>query len=297
MSKSQNRRSLSGDVRDDRHVSLSDDQASYQDRTMTNNQGMVGDRSYLDESMTPIVTPMKQNQARMLTQSARPFSPSERLSNHLFVDNDSEMIQLNQRRTITEVYGTKAKHIVERLRTELGEKDLKVKVSFSCYLIQQRQQSGVFLLLNIAEIANCSFFYLSIQRLRQEKLGLLLKCFTEMSNLLDILKDLNLPNEHANPLEALAQNFRQRINKLTDKPLTAKVLENTEGTDSDVLKLTGRIQQVFESSRLKNLRQPSSSMQVNVPLQDSSARFERISVPSPQFALQESKSQSSPSSS
>ena len=56
---------------------------------------MVADNSYLDESMTPLVTPMKQEQVRLLTQSAQPFSPSERLSNHLFVDTETEIIQLN----------------------------------------------------------------------------------------------------------------------------------------------------------------------------------------------------------
>ena len=35
----------------------------------------------------------------------------------------------NHRRSATEVYGTKTKHIVESLRQELAEKDLKVKVS------------------------------------------------------------------------------------------------------------------------------------------------------------------------
>ena len=56
-----------------------------------------------------------------------PFEPSERMSNHLYLETGNASVY--HRRSVTEVYGTKTKHVVERLRQELAEKDFKVKVS------------------------------------------------------------------------------------------------------------------------------------------------------------------------
>ena len=59
-------------------------------------------------------------------ERAVPFEPSaERRSNHLYLETG--LTGAHHRRSITEVYGTKTKHIVERLRQDLLEKDLKVK--------------------------------------------------------------------------------------------------------------------------------------------------------------------------
>ena len=92
--------------------------------------GDRNDQSYLDESMTPIMTPRKQEQVQMHTpNSYRPFEPSANKSCHLFIETDSQYERLMGQRSVTEVYGTKTKHIVERLRAQLAEKDLKVKVS------------------------------------------------------------------------------------------------------------------------------------------------------------------------
>ena len=52
------------------------------------------------------------------TEIARPFEPSDCLSNHLMHDctGGGYASADNHRRSVTEVYGTKTKHIVESLR-------------------------------------------------------------------------------------------------------------------------------------------------------------------------------------
>ena len=66
----------------------------------------------------------------MHSQSAVPFEPSDNWqSNNFFVESESQYDRFFGRRSITEVYGTKSKTQVERLRNELADKDLKVKVS------------------------------------------------------------------------------------------------------------------------------------------------------------------------
>lgn len=85
-------------------------------------------------------------------------------------------------------------------------------------------------------------------------------------------------------------------------------MEDDEDSDDSVIKLTGRLEQVFESSRLaKHAMLRQSQRKKLTAAEDNggkkpgflqrSSRFNRISVPSPQFdVLHESKSVSSPSS-
>mmetsp|Transcript_99 Transcript_99/g.211 ORF Transcript_99/g.211 Transcript_99/m.211 type:complete len:139 (-) Transcript_99:1017-1433(-) len=91
---------------------------------------------------------------------------------------------------------------------------------------------------------------------------------------------------------------QQKVDKLHTHHIAAKVIEETEQTfDDDISKYTGRLEQVFETSRLKNRRLEAQGTQDDhIELLQESPRFNPISVPSPKFALHESKSQSSPSS-
>ena len=86
--------------------------------------------------------------------------------------------------------------------------------------------------------------------------------------------------------------------------IAAKVITETELTineDDEVSKYTGRLEKVFDTSRTKSRRLVDGEMML---YQNSCgkteeidyARFNQITVPSPKFALHESKSQSSPSS-
>ena len=107
--------------------------------------------------------------------------------------------------------GSVPRSVVETLKAELLEKDLKVK------------------------------------RLRQEKLGLLLKCFSEMLSLLETLRG-------GPPRQAPAADFMpQRVCKIENNHPAAKDVQDSEDSDDSIIKLTGRLEQVFESFRfLKN---------------------------------------------
>ena len=73
--------------------------------------------------------------------------------------------------------------MVESLRNELEDKELKIKVSDRAGIYQLE---GSSLDQPISDL-----FYFIVQRLRQEKLGLLLKCFTELSTVLHLLRGPN----------------------------------------------------------------------------------------------------------
>ena len=152
----------------------------------------------------PMMTPMKaeemqyqkqlQQQERMkyLGQQSQdraiPFEPSARKSNHLYLETGLGSVY--HRRSVTEVYGIESKHIVERLRQELAEKDLKVKVRIFLTIC-----------LTIHVFITNNLFLFAIKRLRQEKLGLLLKCFTEISTILETLQGQGLLSNEIVPAQ------------------------------------------------------------------------------------------------
>ena len=103
--------------------------------------------------------------------------------------------------------GSVPRSVVDTLKAELLEKDLKVK------------------------------------RLRQEKLGLLLKCFSEMLNLLETLR--GGPPRQAPPADFMPQ----RVCKIENNHPAAKDVQDSEDSDDSIIKLTGRLEQVFESFR------------------------------------------------
>jgi len=55
-------------------------------------------------------------------------------------------------------------------------------------------------------------------------------------------------------LSAAPPNFNhQRISRLVNDHPVAKIMEDDEDSDDSIIKLTGRLEQVFESSRLHRL--------------------------------------------
>lgn len=153
-----------------------------------------------------------------------------------------------------------------------------------------------------------------LQRLRQEKLGLLLKCFTELSAILQLLRgsdyeaaeelmatcvqsmNINIGQINKN-LDVSPSASQQKILKLNTAHIAAKVVEQTEQTvEDDISKFTGRLERVFDTSRNKRRDEVQETQDDVEPLQESDSKLNQLSVPSPKFALHESKSQSSPSS-
>ena len=147
-----------------------------------------------------------------------------------------------------------------------------------------------------------------VQRLRQEKLGLLLKCFTEIQCLREALKEAD------SDFSSGPGNFaNQRISRLVNDHPVSKINEDDEDSNDSIIKLTGRLEQVFESQRLvknhvrhqentsanksRNGQNLDSKINTNCDFLQRSSRFHRISIPSPKFnMLQTSKCVSSPSS-
>ena len=84
-------------------------------------------------------------------------------------------------------------------------------------------------------ISLANFLSYWLQRLRQEKLGLLLKCFTEMSNLHEILQSGMAENDD--------QSFipHQRVSKAMNIQPVSKIIEDTEDSEDSIVKLTGRL--------------------------------------------------------
>lgn len=86
---------------------------------------------------------------------------------------------------------------------------------------------------------------LKVQRLRQEKLGMLLKCFTEMSTLQDTLRSVISSTD-------TGSKHKQQDSKLMLDSKQAPIaiqIDDSDVEDDMIVKLTGRLEQVFESAR------------------------------------------------
>ena len=95
--------------------------------------------------------------------------------------------------------------MVESLRNELEDKELKIKVSDRA---GNHQLGDSSLDQPISDL-----FYLIVQRLRQEKLGLLLKCFTELSAVLHLLRVPNSQQGH-DLLNRVVEDMSMDLNQL-----------------------------------------------------------------------------------
>ena len=96
--------------------------------------------------------------------------------------------------------------MVESLRNELEDKELKIKVS---------DRAGNHQLEDFSSLGQpiSDLFYLIVQRLRQEKLGLLLKCFTELSAVLHLLGGPNSQQGH-DLLNRVVEDMSMDLNQL-----------------------------------------------------------------------------------
>ena len=83
---------------------------------------------------------------------------------------------------------------------------------------------------------------MKVQRLRQEKLGLLLKCFIEVSNLHDSLRQVTSNGSKHKQVES-------KVMLNNAKAPVAIQVEDSDVEDDLIVKLTGRLEQVFESAR------------------------------------------------